>query len=69
MSEMEHADPLPLEDDGLVWVEDQLPDGTYPERDCSVEKEWTTCFRCPDNATCQWAWDPYNTDGDCLASK
>ena len=34
-----------------------------------VERKDTTCFRCDDNATCKWAWDPYNTDGDCLARK
>ena len=34
-----------------------------------VVKEDTTCWRCVDNATCKYAWDPYNTDGDCLADK
>ena len=34
-----------------------------------VAKEDTTCFTCPDKETCEWAWDPYNTDGDCLAIK
>lgn len=28
-----------------------------------------TCDDCPARWTCEWAFDPYNTDGDCLAEK
>lgn len=28
-----------------------------------------TCDECPAKKTCQFAFDPYNTDGDCLAEK
>lgn len=28
-----------------------------------------TCNGCPDVQGCEYAWDDYNTDGDCLASK
>ena len=28
-----------------------------------------SCLDCPENKTCQYAWDAYNTGGDCLASK
>jgi hypothetical protein len=29
-----------------------------------------TCLKCKvDDKQCEFAWDPYNTDGDCLASK
>ena len=31
-----------------------------------VSKEMTTCYNCPENKTCEYAWDPYNTNGDCL---
>jgi hypothetical protein len=31
--------------------------------------EMSTCFKCPDNTTCKFAWDEYNLDGDCLMSK
>ena len=34
-----------------------------------VAREDTTCWRCEDKDSCPWAWDPYNTDGDCLADK
>jgi len=34
-----------------------------------VAKEDTTCWECSENKTCKYAWDPYNTDGDCLADK
>lgn len=27
------------------------------------------CDDCPDANKCEWAFDPYNTDGDCLATK
>lgn len=32
-------------------------------------KEAMTCNQCPDVAKCELAWDPYNSEGDCLASK
>lgn len=28
-----------------------------------------SCLECPQNKTCQYAWDAYNTGGDCLAEK
>lgn len=28
-----------------------------------------TCDDCPANRTCDWSFDSYNTDGDCLAEK
>jgi len=28
-----------------------------------------TCEDCGLNGTCEFAWDLYNTDGDCLAEK
>ncbi len=33
--------------------------------------EEITCDDCPSakDGTCEWAWDVYNTDGDCLAVK
>ncbi len=34
-----------------------------------VAKEDTACFHCPGNTICKYAWDPYNTDGDCLMNK
>lgn len=32
-------------------------------------KDVFTCNKCVDADTCPWAWDLYNTDGDCLAYK
>ena len=29
----------------------------------------STCFNCKDNDSCEFAWDGYNTEGDCLAIK
>jgi len=28
-----------------------------------------TCEKCESNDDCKYAFDPYNTDGDCLALK
>lgn len=28
-----------------------------------------TCQECPENSSCEYAFDGYNTDGDCLALK
>ncbi len=28
--------------------------------------KYITCDSCMDNKTCSWAFDIYNTDGDCL---
>jgi len=28
-----------------------------------------TCDDCPARYTCEWAFDPYNTNDDCLAEK
>ena len=33
------------------------------------EKEKFTCYDCKNNDICKYAWDLYNTNGDCLASK
>jgi len=34
-----------------------------------IKKEDTTCFTCPENTTCPFRFDAYNTNGDCLANK
>lgn len=39
--------------------------GEHPESVVSS----ITCEDCPHNDDCEWAWDLYNTDGDCLAMK
>ena len=35
-----------------------------------IKVEEFTCYDCPAAVVgCEFAWDPYNTDGDCLADK
>jgi hypothetical protein len=34
-----------------------------------IDDKDCTCFDCPDKDICDYAWDLYNTDGDCLAEK
>ncbi len=38
-------------------------------KELGIRWEWITCDRCPVREKCEWAYDPYNTDGDCLAVK
>jgi hypothetical protein len=38
-----------------------------PEDYPSLEQH--TCLECRFEHECEFAWDPYNTDGDCLAQK
>ena len=35
----------------------------------SIRKEEITCLTCDSRALCKYAWDEYNTHGDCLAIK
>lgn len=30
---------------------------------------YLTCDKCPSRRECEYVYDPYNTDGDCLAEK
>ena len=34
-----------------------------------IKREDITCETCTDRDSCVYAYDPYNTDGDCLAEK
>lgn len=34
-----------------------------------VDPETTTCYNCENKDICKYAFDPYNTEGDCLANK
>ena len=41
----------------------------YPDELDNIKKEDLTCHTCPLKEVCEFAYDLYNTDGDCLASK
>lgn len=41
--------------------------GHFEERGYNIDD--CTCNTCSDKNTCKYAFDLYNTDGDCLASK
>lgn len=43
------------------------PETIGPEAD--VPPERFTCLECGINAECEFAFDPYNLDGDCLEMK
>jgi len=38
-------------------------------KDLGITFQWITCDKCPERETCEFAYDTYNTDGDCLALK
>ena len=37
--------------------------------DIGVKTFMITCDTCRDSGDCEWSYDPYNTDGDCLGAK
>lgn len=41
----------------------------YSAMEERIKPENLTCFECAENKTCEYAWDAYNTNGDCLAEK
>jgi hypothetical protein len=55
-------------DDGSEKLGDRLS-----ERRSSAAKDWDisefSCDHCSAAKTCEYAFDPYNTNGDCLAEK
>ena len=40
-----------------------------PDYQKMPNKNLFTCFKCKDNKICAFAWDLYNLNGDCLATK
>ena len=48
------------------WIQLILPsmDGWFKHK-----LSWITCTTCPEQMTCAFAFDQYNTNGDCLAEK
>lgn len=52
---------------------DILPDGTldfWAEFDYNYTwQDMITCASCPDRNICEFSYDPYNIDGDCIMMK
>ena len=44
-------------------------DEEYPFPYEDMPKEDFTCYTCEEKEYCKYAFDAYNTDGDCLAYK
>lgn len=57
-------EPVPLP----VWEAVRLATEVRSRFDMADDRE-ITCETCQLNAECDLAFDPYNTDGDCLAMK
>lgn len=54
-----------------AWVraeQARIEIATITKRPYNPDME-VTCEHCRDNDTCEYAWDHYNTQGDCLAIK
>ena len=47
----------------------RLQGSECPDYEKRPNKNMFTCFKCKDNTTCEFAWDLYNLNGDCLAIK
>lgn len=65
-----------LDDDGFYKVprtflemEAARRQGLQQLADFGLEDKTLTCDECACFAVCPWAFDLYNTDGDCLAEK
>lgn len=59
----------PTKDGKEVW--DQMPDDHKQilQKYNLVHPAMFTCCNCPFVKTCEYTYDPYNTDGDCLEEK
>ena len=42
---------------------------TKESKDPALAEKEFTCFECPEEKTCPFAWDLYCINGDCLAEK
>ena len=49
---------------GVIEVECDMCNGTG-----EISEEDYTCCLCPSADSCEFAFNPYNTSGDCLADK
>lgn len=72
---MTAEDPL---DNATDWLPTRTPERLHVLRDEAVTSYAAatgeaitqfTCDNCRDAPRCPYAFDPYNTDGDCLGSK
>lgn len=64
--------PTEEEGGGACWAGSEIggkPCTRNDQYECEAAKERSTCFKCVDEKTCPFAYDLYNTNGDCLASK
>lgn len=53
------------------WLDKVINRPDFQEEDMAYvySLDYLTCGRCDKYVTCKFAFDPYNTDGDCLADK
>lgn len=55
-----------MSDDGVKKLREECVENLKSLR---VRYKEITCDKCSDNNSCQFAYDAFNTDGDCLAVK
>ena len=47
----------------------EVDDVIYESKDVIIVAHETTCWECKLNKDCEYRFDPYNINGDCLAEK
>lgn len=52
-----------------IIQEEQLHLPIFSPEDHKIKSEEYTCYNCNAKDTCEYAWDDYNTNEDCLAEK
>lgn len=57
--------PLPILEQKVAQAQKDWKDAVGEE----LHRDRITCTNCEVNDNCEYAFDPYNTDGDCLALK
>lgn len=61
----------------MVWTREMAIEQMKKNNEIAVKRGYNTfpipekftCDDCADKDVCDWAWDLYNTNGDCLATK
>lgn len=66
---MDNPEFLHLASDSTWEALYRLPQFAEACDNIGLTREDFTCYNCPTMLNCEFAWDLYNTNGDCLAEK
>lgn len=68
-SEMNQPDPVPIPPEAAKDLANRVRHELMMITGRPYVNTTVTCEKCWHNAVCEFAWDHYNTNGDCLAIK